>query len=465
MNYTVKSVQKLALTLIMLVVLILPSVSLANPISRMLPSNSSVNSQGEAIKNKQETKAELQQKQNQLLRDIDKLNIEIQDLEKREQESQTKITSLNASIQNLAQVDPKSRDQEIINQRKSTEDNIKKELDQVNLELVEIQKQLTEKKGQLEANRESITKTDAQIQEVNQQLEAQKNEFFNTVVSNIGGYLPYIIGFIISFILYLIIKRLNQKYAPPAIKDLLSVAINIVYIIGIGLMLTYLFIGQFSNLFTILSLFSAALVVALQDFISSFFAWIFIRARNKFKEGDIIQIAGFSGSNHYSGRVKKIEAFRTLLFEREGTLEGEKIDKERVTGRIISIPNNMFLKQPVINATQDNRVVWQSLDLIITFQSDWKKAKQILQKIINQVYTPEYIKEHKITPQHSPQIYLSIADQGVRLSIWFSTSVGNYRPMLETLSEKVLTEFTKHNIDLAFNTITVDMGNTKPDRD
>ena len=465
MNDKIPNIQKLALVLIMLVVLTLPSISFANPISRMLPNNSSVNSQGEAIKNKQEIKAELQQKQNQLLRDIDKLNIEIQDLERKEQELQTKTTSLNESIQNLAQVDPKSRDQEIINQRKSTEDNIKKELDQVNLELVEIQKQLTEKRGQLEANREAITKIDTQIQEVNQQIEAQKNEFFNTLLVNIRKYLPYIIGFIISFIIYLIIKRLNQKYSPPAIKDLLSVAINIVYIIGIGLVLTYLFIGQFSNLFTILSLFSAALVVALQDFISSFFAWIFIRARNKFKEGDIIQIAGFSGSNHYSGRVKKIEAFRTLLFEREGTLEGEKIDKERVTGRIISIPNNMFLKQPVINATQDNRVVWQSLDLIITFQSDWKKAKQILQKIIDQVYTPEYIKEHKITSQHTPQIYLSIADQGVRLSIWFSTSVGNYRPMLETLSEKVLTEFAKHNIDLAFNTITVDMGNQKPDRE
>ena len=461
MKYIIQIIQKISLGLIILVGLALPSISLANPISEMFPNNSSVNSQGEAIKNRQETKTELQQKQNQLLRDIDKLNIEIQDLERREQELQTKITSLNASIQNLAQVDPKSRDQEIINQRKTTEDNLKKELDQVNLELVEIQKQLTEKRGQLEANREAITKIDAQIQEVNQQLEAQKNEFFNTVLANLSRYLPYIIGFIISFIIYLFIKKLNQQYAPPAIKDLFSVGINIIYIIGIGLVLTYLFIGQFSNIFTILSLFSAALVVALQDFISSFFAWIFIRARNKFKEGDIIQIAGFSGSNHYSGRVKKIEAFRTLLFEREGTLEGEKIDKERVTGRIISIPNNMFLKQPVINATQDNKIVWQTLDLIITFESDWKQAKQILQKIIDKVYTPEYIKEHKITQAYVPQIYTSIADTGVRLSIWFPASVGSYRAMLQTLSENILLDFKKQDINLAFNTITVEMADKK----
>lgn len=461
MKYIIQIIQKISLGLIILVGLALPSISLANPISEMFPNNSSVNSQGEAIKNRQETKTELQQKQNQLLRDIDKLNIEIQDLERREQELQPKITSLNASIQNLAQVDPKSRDQEIINQRKTTEDNLKKELDQVNLELVEIQKQLTEKRGQLEANREAITKIDTQIQEVNQQLEAQKNEFFNTVLANLRRYLPYIIGFIISFIIYLFIKKLNQQYAPPAIKDLFSVGINIIYIIGIGLVLTYLFIGQFSNIFTILSLFSAALVVALQDFISSFFAWIFIRARNKFKEGDIIQIAGFSGSNHYSGRVKKIEAFRTLLFEREGTLEGEKIDKERVTGRIISIPNNMFLKQPVINATQDNKIVWQTLDLIITFESDWKQAKQILQKIIDQVYTTEYIKEHKITQAYVPQIYTSIADTGVRLSIWFPASVGSYRAMLQTLSENILLDFKKQDINLAFNTITVEMADKK----
>lgn len=461
MNFTIQKLSKLSLGLIILVSLVLPSISSANPISGLLPNDSSVNSQGEALKNKQETKAELQQKQNQLLRDTDKLNIEIQDLERQEQELQTKITSLNDSIKNLAQVDPKSRDQEIIQQRKDTEDNLKKELDQAKLELVETQKQLTEKRGQVEVNREAITKIDTQIQEVNQQLEEQKNQFFNTIIGNIGQYAPYIIGFIISFIIYLFIKRLNQRYASPAIKDLFSVAINIIYLIGIVLMLTYLFIGQFSNLFTIISLFSAALVVALQDFISSFFAWIFIRARNKFKEGDIIQIAGFSGNNQYSGRVKKIEAFRTLLFEREGTLEGEKIDKERVTGRIISIPNNMFLKQPVINATQDNKIVWQTLDLIITFESDWKQAKQILQKIIDKVYTPEYIKEHKITQAYVPQIYTSIADTGVRLSIWFPASVGNYRAMLQTLSENILIDFKKQDINLAFNTITVEMADKK----
>ena len=461
MNSTIQKLSKLSLGLIILVSLIVPSISSANPISGLLPSDSSVNSQGEALKNKQETKVELQQKQNQLLRDTDKLNIEIQDLERQEQELQTKITSLNDSVKNLAQVDPKSRDQEIIEQRKNTEDNLKKELDQAKLELVEIQKQLTEKRGQVEVNRESITKIDTQIQEVNQQLEEQKNQFFNTIIANIRQYAPYIIGFIISFIIYLFIKRLNQQYAPPAIKDLFSVAINIIYLIGILLMLTYLFIGQFSNVFTILSLFSAALVVALQDFISSFFAWIFIRARNKFKEGDIIQIAGFSGNNQYSGRVKKIEAFRTLLMEREGTLEGEKIDKERVTGRIISIPNNMFLKQPVINATQDNKIVWQTLDLIITFESDWKQAKQILQKIIDKVYTPEYIKEHKITQAYVPQIYTSIADTGVRLSIWFPASVGSYRAMLQTLSENILLDFKKQDINLAFNTITVEMADKK----
>ncbi len=461
MNFTIQKLSKLSLGLIILVSLIVPSISSANPISGLLPSDSSVNSQGEALKNKQETKAELQQKQNQLLRYTDKLNIEIQDLERQEQELQTKINSLNDSVKNLAQVDPKSRDQEIIQQRKDTEDNLKKELDQAKLELVEIQKQLTEKRGQVEVNREAITKIDTQIQEVNQQLEEQKNQFFNTIIANIRQYVPYIIGFIISFIIYLFIKRLNQQYAPPAIKDLFSVAINIIYLIGIVLMLTYLFIGQFSNLFTIISLFSAALVVALQDFISSFFAWIFIRARNKFKEGDIIQIAGFSGNNQYSGRVKKIEAFRTLLMEREGTLEGEKIDKERVTGRIISIPNNMFLKQPVINATQDNKIVWQTLDLIITFESDWKQAKQILQKIIDKVYTPEYIKEHKITQAYVPQIYTSIADTGVRLSIWFPASVGSYRAMLQTLSENILLEFKKQYINLAFNTITVEMADKK----
>jgi predicted HicB family RNase H-like nuclease len=306
----------------------IPLLGYANPITNILPRSSTVNSQGEALKNKQETKSELQQKQNQLLRDIDALNIEVQELERQEQEFKNKITGLNESIKNLSQVNTRSGDQSVSEQKIATDDSLKKELDETQIALVEVQKQLTEKQGTLEANREAIIKLDTQIQEAAEAVEVQKDQFFDSILGTIRQYTPSIAGVLIGIMLYLITKRINNKYTPPAIKDLVSVIINIVYVLGIGIMTTYLFIGQFGNIFTLLSLFSAALVVALQDFVSSFFAWIFIKARNKFKVGDIIQIAGFSGNNQYSGKVKKIEAFRTLLIENEGTMEGEKMDKE-----------------------------------------------------------------------------------------------------------------------------------------
>ncbi|MEX0598809.1 MAG: hypothetical protein WD512_20160, partial [Candidatus Paceibacterota bacterium] len=95
------------------------------------------------------------------------------------------------------------------------------------------------------------------------------------------------------------------------------------------------------------------------------------------------------------------------------------------------------------------------------FESDWKQAKQILQKIIDSIYTEEYIKEHKITQAYTPQIYTSIADTGVRISIWFPASVGSYRAMLQIISEQILIDFNKQDITLAFNTITVEMADKK----
>jgi small-conductance mechanosensitive channel len=418
----------------------------------------SVNNQGEVLRTKQETRAELQQRQIQLLKDIDALIIEIQELERRERELENKITRLEETLARAQDVSTESSDQGVAEQRASTEESVKVELDQAKVDLIEVEKQLAQKKSTRDANRESLTNVELQLQEVEAEVETERNAFLVSLTDSAREYAPYVGAIVFLFILYDIAKRVNRRYASSTLQHLIGVFLKVTLVLSVGLILIYMFVGQFGNIITLLSVFSAAMVVALQDFVSSFFAWIFIRARNKFKEGDVIKVASANGSHYFFGKVKKIEAFRTLMTEvvGDGDFNGN-IDKERPTGRIVSIPNNTFLKQPIVNATQGNHTVWQSMDIIITFDSDWQKGKKILEGMLEDIFTEDFLKEHKIPKQYEPKVLTSIAGEGVRFSLWFPSRVGEFRDVLEVMSEEILVRFKKGNITLAYNTLTIEM--------
>jgi small-conductance mechanosensitive channel len=418
----------------------------------------SVNNQGEVLRTKQEARAELQQRQIQLLKDIDALIIEIQELERQERELEGKITRLEETLTRAQGVDTESSDQGVAEQRDNTEESVKVELDQAKVDLIEVEKQLAQKKSTRDANRESLANVELQLQEVEAEVETERNKFIVSLTTTAREYSPYVGAIIFLLIAYDIAKRLNRRYASEALQNLISAFLKIALMLSVGLILLYMFVGQLGNIITLLSVFSAAMVVALQDFVSSFFAWIFIRARNKFKEGDVIKVASANGSHYFFGKVKKIEAFRTLLVEvvGDGDFNGN-IDKERPTGRVVSVPNNTFLKQPIVNATQDNRTVWQAMDIVITFDSDWQKGKMILQEILTDIFTEDFMKEYKISKQFEPRVLTSIAGEGVRFSLWFPARVGEYREVLEVLSEEILVRFDKGNITLAYNTLTIEM--------
>lgn len=435
-----------------------PHISQAQLFPSLPNASQAVNNQGEVLRTKQETRAELQQRQIQLLKDIDQLIIEIQELERQERELENRITRLEDTLTRAEDVNTESSDQGVAEQRASTEESVRVELDQAKVDLIEVEKQLAQKKSTRDANRESLTNVEQQLQEVEVEVETERNDFLVSLTNSAREYAPYVGAIIVLFVMYDIAKRFNRRYASATLQHLIGVFLKVALVLSVGLILLYMFVGQFGNIITLLSVFSAAMVVALQDFVSSFFAWIFIRARNKFKEGDVIKVASASGSHYFFGKVKKIEAFRTLLTEvvGDGDFNGN-IDKERPTGRIVSMPNNTFLKQPIVNATQDNRTVWQSMDVIITFDSDWQKGKKILESMLEDIFTVEFLKEHKISKQYEPKVLTSIAGEGVRFSLWFPSRVGEFRDVLEVISEEVLMRFKKEGIELAYNTLTIEM--------
>lgn len=235
---------------------------------------------------------------------------------------------------------------------------------------------------------------------------------------------------------------------------------------GIHLTLAFLAIGltiitlilafkdNVSVFFSSISLLSAALVFTLQDFVSCFFAWVYVRATKQYRVNDLIQI--HTQDSIISGWIKEIDLFRTQLRERVG---GEGLESERPTGRIVTFPNNFIFKHSLSNETKNHLILWHTLDVVITFESDHTLAKQVLQQSLDNKFEellkhPDRYFQNGIGELRNfkPKIYNTINANGVAFSVWFGARAGHYRDILEQYSLATLQVFKENGIQLAYHT-------------
>ncbi len=207
------------------------------------------------------------------------------------------------------------------------------------------------------------------------------------------------------------------------------------------------------NLATFLGLLSAGLAVALREPIVDIAGWLFILAKHPFTLGDRIEIDAMQGD------VIDIGPLYFSVME-----IGRWVDAEQSTGRIIHIPNNRVFTSSIANYTQQFPYIWDEIPVLITFESNWEKAKDILTKIIadyaiafteveerevRELATRYYIKLGSLTPT----VYTSVVDSGVQLTMRYLTPARQRRDRGQQIWEEVLRAFAREDdIDLAYNT-------------
>ena len=209
----------------------------------------------------------------------------------------------------------------------------------------------------------------------------------------------------------------------------------------------------FKALATFLGLVSAGIAIALKDPLVNLAGWSYIVWRRPFDVGDRIEIAG------HKGDVIDQRLFQFTLNE-----IGVWVDADQSTGRIIHIPNGRIFTDPVANYDKGFSYIWNEVPVTVTFESDWKKAKEILTAIAfkhAEHLTAEaerdlltasrqyFINYKKLTPI----VYTSGVDSGVRLTIRYLIEPRRRRGTVSAIWEDILTEFAKcPNIDLAYPT-------------
>jgi small-conductance mechanosensitive channel len=270
----------------------------------------------------------------------------------------------------------------------------------------------------------------------------QWNIIYSTLVIMITGILQSII----LKIIHLKVKDVKNKYY-------WGNAIRYTLFIFAFIIIVAIWLQEFQSVATFLGLLTAGLAVALKDPIVNLFAWIFILVRKPFQVGDRIQIGD------HAGDIIDIRVFQLTLNE-----IGNWVDADQSTGRIIHIPNGKVFTETQANYTQGFSHLWNEIKVLITFESDWEKAKSILEDIISK-HTAQYTtsaKEKLIEASKkfmifyntlSPNIYTSVRDSGVLLTIRYICEPRKRRATEHVIWEDILKAFDKHgDIQFAYPT-------------
>ncbi|AKJ64345.1 mechanosensitive ion channel family protein [Kiritimatiella glycovorans] len=198
---------------------------------------------------------------------------------------------------------------------------------------------------------------------------------------------------------------------------------------------------------------SAGLAVALRDPLSNLAAWLFITIRQPFTVGDRVAIGG------HAGDVIDQRLFQFSLME-----IGNWVQADQSTGRIIHIPNGKLFTDTICNYTQGFHFIWNEIPVMVTFESDWRRAKKILAKIaeahtaIRSEYAAEQIRaaarKFLIFFEHlTPIVWTRVDESGVTLTIRYLTDPRRRRSSETEIWEEILSKFAEcDDVDFAYPT-------------
>lgn len=293
-----------------------------------------------------------------------------------------------------------------------------------------------------------------------------------TALENVSNFLHINPGFIRSVLFTVIVisvlwlvRRVLLKYVSTQVEDpnaLYKWRKNSFYIVLVLalLILSRAWFEGFESLATFLGLLTAGIAIALKDPLLDMAGWIYIITRQPFEVGDRIQIG------EQKGDVIDQRIFKFTLVE-----IGNWVDADQSTGRVIHIPNHRIFLDAIANYTSGFRFIWHEIPVLITHESNWRKAKEILMLIAqkhSEKFTEDAQKELKkaansfmiIYKVLTPTVYTSVNDSGIELTIRYVSDPRKRRGSEQAIWEDVLDAF-RASEDIQFGYRTVRVFNNK----
>ena len=267
-----------------------------------------------------------------------------------------------------------------------------------------------------------------------------------------------IIATIIAFILFFVIKKLilrnvynttenvKTRYQWHKITSYISFSL-------ISIIIANIWLEGIESIATYLGLVSAGIAIALKEPLTNLTGWLYIIWRSPFDVGDRIQLG------HETGDVIDTNLFNFTLME-----IGNWVDADDHTGRLIHVPNCLIFTATLANYGKGFKYIWNEMPVLVTFESDWRKAKNILLKIVHEnsiIQTKSAEKKFKEAkkvfmlkkPDLEPTVITKVEDSGVELTLRYLCRPDMRRETEHKIWEDILDKFDKYdNIDFAYPT-------------
>lgn len=275
---------------------------------------------------------------------------------------------------------------------------------------------------------------------------------------------PVVWRLVVTFVIIVsayVLARIGQRMAVRYLKDATSqyraskwiersIAVTAMVIILV------LWSPGASDLFTVLTIIGAGLAVALRDVLLSFVGWFRLSFNSPYVQGDRIEVNGIRGD------VIDIGTLQTALME-----IGEWVEASQSTGRIVHIPNSWIFQYCVKNYTDGFNYLWHEFAVIVTYQSDWQAARDIMMAIADEVaphveeeaaqqlrgMSKAYLVRQGVL---TPYVYMELAPHGIKLTMRHLTPARGRRNIRHELTAAVLARFQEHgHIQIAYPTYAV----------
>jgi len=266
------------------------------------------------------------------------------------------------------------------------------------------------------------------------------------IISGITVLVLYILH---NLMTRLVIPKIDDVYTRYRTRKLSG---YLAFLIG-ALILGRVWFRGFQSLATFLGLVSAGIAIALRDPLSNLAGWLFIVWRRPLEVGDRVQIGADAGD------VIDIRVFQFTLLE-----IGNWVGADQSTGRVIHIPNGKVFTEAVANYSKGFKYIWNEIPVLITFESDWRKARDILLDIgTRHAASMSEVAERRLREaarrfmifyrKLTPTVYLSVEDSGVLLTIRYLCEPRNRRGTEQAIWEDILSAFeAREDIDFAYPT-------------
>jgi len=261
----------------------------------------------------------------------------------------------------------------------------------------------------------------------------------------------------VALLVFIVIRKIILKLVFSKTSDALvryrwqKTSTYIIYGMGIIIIGSIWYKG-IDSIATYLGLLSAGIAIALKDPLTNVVGWFFILSRTPFAVGDRVQLGD------HSGDVIDTNFFKFTLMEIGHWGEGEQS-----SGRIIHIPNGKVFTETLANYGKGFKYIWNEIPVLITFESNWKKAKEILKTIsekhaahVSKAAAKKFKETSKLfmmyKPDFDPQVYTKVEDSGVLLTIRYLCNPRKRRITTEWIWEDILDKFSSEDIDFAYPT-------------